>query len=160
PRWYVRLWAWIKSALRVLFQVAIFIAALTFLQRQEPTITPSIDHQTKALTIAGSGFAPLTVRVYAIRFEINYLLADEGSHIALNAQDPISAVYTHGFVLEGTTWLRPLAVDLRKSNLTFTTWPPETTAPPRQAGLYCLAIEARNLLSNQSVIEPVLTPEM
>jgi hypothetical protein len=158
PRWYERLWGWINPPLRALFQVAIIIAAASFVQQQEPDIDRRIDHESKVLTIASTGFAPLAVRVYAIRFEINYLV-DAASHISLNTQEPIATVYTRGFVLEGTTWWHPLAVDLKQSNgLTFATWSPETV--PHQAGLYCLAVEARNILSNRSVIDLVLTPEM
>jgi hypothetical protein len=157
PRWYERLWGWINSLLGSVFQLTVIIAAVTFLQQLEPVIDRSIDHETKVLTVASTGFVPMTVRVYAIRFEINYLI-DAANHIALNAQEPIAGISTRGFVLEGTTWWRPLAVDLKRSNgLTFTTWPSELS---RQAGLYCLAVEARNPLSNRSVIEPILTPEM
>jgi hypothetical protein len=31
---------------------------------------------------------------------------------------------------------------------------------PSPYGVYCLEIEARNLLSNQSTVEPVLTPKL
>jgi hypothetical protein len=130
---------------------------VSFVQQQEPDIDRKIDRESKVLSIASTGFVPLAVRVYAIRFEINYVI-DAANHIALNAQEPIAGISTRGFVFEGTSWWRPHAVDLKQSNgLTFTTWPSE---PSRQTGLYCLAVEARNILSNHSVIDLVLTPEM
>jgi hypothetical protein len=86
-----------------------------FVQQQEPELDRRIDHESKVLTIASTGFVPLAVRVYAIRFEINYLV-DSANHIALNARDPIAGISTRGFVLEGTAWWHPLAADLRQTS--------------------------------------------
>jgi hypothetical protein len=158
PRWYKRLWGWINPPLQALIRIAIIIAALSFLQRVDPTIDGRINHEAKTLTIATS-FLPVTVQIYAFRFEINNLV-DAVGHVSVNSEEPIDAIGTRGFILGKQTiwpWRGSITIDLKQANgLTFKKLSPQ---PLHQEGLYCLAIEALNPLSNQSVIQLILTSE-
>jgi hypothetical protein len=139
--------------------VAILFAALTFLQKQEPLLERRLDHESKILTISRAGFAPLHVQVYASTFVVNFVRDDRG-HTSINSSAPISAVYTNGRLLERTLWFpwSQMREDLKNvGRLDFDEWMAET---PTQFDVYCLAIDARNMLSNQSVIELVLTPRL
>jgi len=160
PRWYERIWAWINPPLRAVLQISIILAALTFLQSQEPLIDRRIDHQDKVLSIARAGFSPVKIAIYAISFEIN-LIVDEANHVSLNVQDPIKAVSTRGFILEKTLWApwsSQVVFNLRSNNrLEFEDWSAGEIS--KSEHLYCLAIETRNLLSNRFTVDTVLTPK-
>jgi hypothetical protein len=159
PRWYERIWAWVNPLLKAVLQISIILAALTFLQRQEPLIDQKIDHQSKLLRITRAGFSPVKVSVYAITFDIN-LIVDDKNHVSLNTRDLVKSANTRGFVLEKTLWApwrSELVLDLqRNSTLEFQDW--DFTETPELERLYCLAVEVRTLLSNQFVIAPILTP--
>ncbi len=160
PRWYERIWAWINPPLRAALQLSIILAALTFLQSQEPLVDRRIDHQNKVLSIARAGFSPTAITVYAISFQIN-LTIDQANHVSLNAQDPIRAVSTRGSILEKTLWApwsSQVVFNLRSNNrLEFEDWRAGELATSED--LYCLAIETRNLLSNRYTVDTVLTPK-
>jgi hypothetical protein len=157
-RWYHRAWPIAAGLWRAIFQVAIFIAALAFLQAQQPLLDRRIDHGTKILTISRAGFSPIKVRIFAIEFDVNFD-RDATGWASLNSAKPINSISTRGLLLEQLLW-RPwssMSVDLKSyAQLPFEEWKGEIPSP---YGVYCLALEARNVLSNQSVVEQVLTPQ-
>ena len=159
PRWYQRAWLFAASVWRAFFQIAIVLAALTFLQGQQPVLDRRIDHGSKVLTISRAGFSPLVVRIFAIKFDVNFD-RDATGHASLNSAKPISGISTRGLLLKQTLWIpwSTMRVDLKSyPQLPFDEW--KGGDLPSPYGVYCLEIEARNVLSNQSIVEPVLTPE-
>ena len=150
--------ALLRRAWGAVFQIAIFIAALSFLQRQQPVLDRRIDHGTKVLTIARAGISPLRLRVFAVKFDINFD-TDNSGHAILNSAKPIGGFSTRGLLFEQTLWLpwSEIRLDLKTlPRIPFDEW--RGGDLPSPYGVYCLEIEARNVLSNQSVVEPVLTP--
>jgi hypothetical protein len=150
-----RAWSVFVTALSIVFQISVIIAVFTFFQRQEPKIERNIDHETKVLEIGRAGYAPLALNVYAVSFDLP-LRKDDRGHIFLDPAVPIQSVGTHGKVGGAELWYptSKLIIDLRRSPLKFSADEPLGSSPMT---VYCLVIEARNLLSNQSVVETVLT---
>jgi hypothetical protein len=147
-----------KSVWSAIFQFAVFVAVLSFLQTQQPLIQRRIDHQNKILTITRTGFSPLRVRIFANAFDVNFDRAT--AHASLDSAKPIAAVSTRGLLTEQTLWMpwSTMRVDLaRDTQLPFDEWKGDLPSP---YVVYCLEIEARNMLSNQSVVEAVLTPKV
>jgi hypothetical protein len=142
-------------ALSLVFQTSVIIAAFAFVQGQEPQLENSIDQETKALHVGHAGFAPASLKIYAIAFDLP-LISDERGRPALNPAVPIQSTTTRGKILEETLWFprSEINIDLkRESILKFDVADPFTSA----LTVYCLAIEARNVISNQSVVETLLT---
>lgn len=159
PRWHRRVWSLAKSGWRAFFQIAVVLAALTFLQGQQPVLDRSIDHGSKILSIGRAGFSPLYVRIFGVEFFINFD-RDAAGHELLNATKPISGFGTRGFLYQQTLWLpwSKIRLDLQGlKNLSFDEWRGDFPSP---YGVYCFEIEARNVLSNQLTVEPVLTPSV
>ncbi len=154
-----RIWSFIKAAWSWIFQIAIFIAVLTFLQGQQPVLDRRIDHESKLLTIARAGFAPLNVRVFGVEFDVNFD-RDAAGCVSINSAEPIKGASTRGLLFQQIMWIpwSTTRVDLKSyPQLPFDEWEGNLPSP---YGVYCRAIEARNVLSNQSVVEPVITPKM
>ena len=146
-----------KAAWLGVFQIVIFIAALVYLLGQQPQVDYGINHINKVLTISPSGLSPLYLRIYAIEFSVNWD-RDAAGHASINSAKPVSWVSTPGLLYEMTSW-KPwwtMHAELSKTHLPFDEW---TDKIPSPYELYCLVIEARNMLSNQFTIEPLLTPK-
>jgi hypothetical protein len=97
PPWYQRTWTLAKAAGRTIFQISVFVAALTFLQRQEPLLDRKVDHGTKLLSITRVGISPLKAKIFAIRFDVNFVRDNRG-HTSINPAVPINAIYTNGIL--------------------------------------------------------------
>jgi hypothetical protein len=156
-----RAWSFIKAAWRAIFQIAILLAVLAFLQGQQPALDRAVDHGSKILTLSKGplDFSLLHVRVFAIEFDVNFD-RDATGHASINSAKPIKSTSTRGLLFEQTLWIpwSTTRVDLKSySQLPFDEWKGDLPSP---YGVYCLAIEARNELSNQSVVEPVITPKL
>lgn len=160
PLWYERFWAWIEPVLRALFQISIILASLSFLQKQDPQLVRKLDHETKVLTLKNAGLSPIHIQIYAFKFDIN-LSTDNAGHLSINAKDPIGGVGSVGSILETTSWLpwSEIKLDLAANTLLkFKRW--DADGPNSFESVYCFATEATNLLSNQSNVETILTPQI
>lgn len=150
-----------KKVWGAIFQIAVFIAVLSFVQAQQPTLDRTIDHRDKILTLSKGllNFSLLHVRIFAVEFDVNFD-RDAAGHASINSAKPVSGVSTRGALFEKTVWVpwHSTRVDLKNyGQLPFDEW--KSGDLPSPYGLYCLAIEMRNVLSNQSTVELVLTPK-
>jgi hypothetical protein len=131
--------------------ISVIVAAIAYSQGQQPRLKYSIDHKTKALHVERAGFAPTSLTIYAIAFDVP-LIGDVRGRSTLSPAVPIQSAYTGGKLLEQMLWFptSELNIDLeRESILKFKEADPFTNV----LTVYCLAIDARNVISNQSVVE-------
>jgi hypothetical protein len=151
------LWEGVKTTVGLIFQISVIVAVISFFQRQEPQVERAIDHQTKVLTLSRAGWAPVGMKIYAIAFDVGFT-KDAAGHFALNPTKPIDGVSTRGMILDQVLWYPWSSITVNlvgKATLPFDEWTGGDQPSPYT--VYCLAIEARNKLSNQSAIETVLT---
>jgi hypothetical protein len=141
---------------KIILNVSILLAALTFVQAQDPLVQVRIDHASKIITILSKGLSPVTVRLYAEEFDLNMELDDRG-HLFIPMDKPIEAVYTRNFIAQGAVmfpWITKI-VDLR-TYPQFSFNEPSDGLPGKV--VYCIIVDARSWLSNKVSLSAVLTP--
>jgi hypothetical protein len=152
---WLRQWPWIIGT--VIAIIALVIAALAFLQQQEPSIEMRVDHQTKILSLSNSSMVPVTVRAWAVEFGINLIL-DAQQHALINKDDPIKSFSTHGAIIPAST-IGPLATltrDLTQfPQLKFDEW----TGQEPDWTVYCIAFEEKSWLG-KTTVDTLLTPKL
>lgn len=152
-----RPWEWMKGLVSLAL-LTFVLSTCSFMQRQETKINSNVDHATKILTLSNDSTSFLSARVFAIRFNINFI-SDAQGHLAIDGKKPISHMYTNGWISD---WIRlfpllgsrsfDLAQKLEFEEMDFEKYDP--------SNLYCLVIEARNWLTNGATLSATLTPKV
>jgi hypothetical protein len=128
--------------------ISVTIAALSFLQRQEPLKEIHLNHWTKTLSIRNNGFVPFRVTAKAFLFELDWnLIGDE---------KPIARASTLGTLFDGDIiWpFQKYFIKLTEyKQLEF-----QKMGPVPGKKLYCIVVSFRNPLSNQLSSIVQLTP--
>jgi hypothetical protein len=151
-------WTGVQKILSAVFKLTIFISLITFIQRQEPLIETDMNHTTKMLVLSNWSFVPVSMRIYTVSFELNWIADNNNRASHLQRDKPINNLSTRGFVADNV-WIWPLgrkAFDLTKFPLlSFTKIDWNDIKDP--GTIYCLAIENRSVLSNQVTVDTILT---
>lgn len=87
-----------RSIFSALFKLTILIAALSFIQRQEPLIENTIDHQTKIVSISNNGLSPISASLFVVRFDLNWNI-DKAGHQSIDNDNPINQLNSLGHIL-------------------------------------------------------------
>jgi hypothetical protein len=150
-------WRSFLGAIPTIAQVSIILAALAFLQQQEPLVTVSIDHQTKELIFKNNGLVPVSIQLYAVQFDLNFL-TDPAHHMTLDKDKPIATFSTRGPLPSFTVWpLTKRTRDLKKSQLDFDEWNGKYDGSNQT--VYCIAFEKSSWLGKSSS-DVALTPKL
>jgi hypothetical protein len=85
-------------------KLSIVVAALTFVQRQEPRPEITMDHSTKILSVTNGSLSPIRLWMYVVKFDVNWH-QDQRGHLSILKDDPLGIVARQGFILSGTASL-------------------------------------------------------
>jgi hypothetical protein len=134
------------GAWKTVFSAAILIAALSFIQRQEPYVAMRIDPKERILSLSNVSLVPISTMVYAVSFEVNLQESLPDSLKITNTQ------ITGTVMSEKTLWFgRKRSHDLKKDQrFSFLS---DLAFPNAPLAVYCFVLEERNLLSNQNKVE-------
>lgn len=155
--------SWGQRLFSSIFKLTIFVSLLTFIQRQEPLLEITMNHSTKVLSVTNVNLSPITIGMYVVSFELNWH-HDERGHVSIVTDNPIGIVSTRGFILRNAMlWPWPVGtkvVDLTTFGplLKFKKW--DSNPSSEDNAVYCIAVDGRNVLSNQRTKNAILTTNL
>jgi hypothetical protein len=140
--------------------LGLLLSTCTFLQKQESAVLVDLDPQTKIFVLRNDSFTLMRARIYAYRFDLNWVVSGTEAHPHIDRNHPINSVYERGRLTDWVTlwWWRPLNLDLTR-RLDFVEWRPDAADEPSRE-VYCLIVESRNWLTNTTTATAILTDRM
>jgi hypothetical protein len=152
----------LKFIFKGLFTIAITMSLLTFAQRQEPIFNVHMNHNSKIMTIENESLPPISVTVFSVKFGLNWNV-DEHGHQTMSENNAIDNFSTLGFISKNVKiWSNFFLKNKTEIDLNSAKFFSFFDKNDNHIGesIYCVIVDARNLLSNQRNLKAVLTSEI